>query len=75
MRPLNEESQGRHLFWVYHRKPNAWYSLHQAPKTEFAEPLQLMRDFNSRILNVLFLVPVLRTIYTETQMAFSYLFF
>lgn len=55
--------------------PNVWHSLHLAPLTEFAEPLQLMRNFNSRILNVLFLVPVLRTLYTETQMAFSYLFF
>lgn len=62
--PLDQKSKGRNLFCVYHGKTNTGHSLHLALKIEFAELLKLMKDFNSRILNILFLVSVLRTIYT-----------
>lgn len=71
----NQKSKRRNSFCVYSRNPSTRYNLDLMPQTAFAELLKLMRNFNSRILNVLFLVSVLRTNYTETQMVFSYLFF
>lgn len=65
--PPSHKGLRKKLIFLYPRKPSTWHPFYLVPQTEFVELLKLMRGFISRILSVLFLVPVLRTNYTETQ--------